>query len=145
MVKLKELKAGAFLSWNDVSEIHKVRNGIYQRGGRLISLLTDFGRINPCYPDRQAGPEDIIAYHGYGRHGNQKLDAPNRALFNAIASRHTVPLFNKLSIGRWQFVCEVRVLAGEYIYDETQVRMLWRFTLQRVPDRGCQKNDIAAK
>jgi len=131
MVNLHELSDGDILSWNDVSDIHKVRNGIYQRNGKLISLLTDFGRINPCYPDHDGDDTDTIHYHGFGRHGNQRLDAPNRALFNAIESGHLVPLFNKLSVGRWQFVGMVRVAKGRYIYDERQERMVWQFTLLR--------------
>ena len=126
-----ELSPGQILSWNEVSEIHKIRNGIYQRNGRLVSLLTDFGRINPCYPDVDSG-DDTILYTGYGRRGNQKLDAPNRALLNAIKSGHSVPLFNKLAVGRWQFVGYFRVREGEYIYDEKRERMVWRFTLIRV-------------
>jgi hypothetical protein len=123
------MPTGAMLTWAEVSQIHKVRNGIYQRDGKLISLLTDFGRINPCYPDHDGDEAGTIQYHGYGRHGNQKLDAPNRALFDAITTGHSVPLFNKLSVGRWEFVGLVRVLNGEYIYDERQQRMVWQFTL----------------
>ncbi len=130
-MKLRELTAGEVLSWTDVSEIHKVRNGIYHRNGKLISLLTDFGRINPCYPDHRGDEADTIHYHGFGRHGNQRLDAPNRAIFHAIESGHVVPLFNKLAVGRWQFVGLVRVLSGEYIYDNRQERMVWQFMLQK--------------
>jgi len=125
------IQPGSILSWTEVSKIHKVRNGIYQRNGKLISLLTDFGRINPCYPDHDGDEPHTIHYHGYGRHGNQKLDAPNRALFDAITSAHSVPLFNKLSVGRWEFVGPVRVFNGKYIYDERQQRMVWQFTLLR--------------
>jgi len=130
-VNVHQLSDGDILSWNDVTDIHKVRNGIYQRNGMLISLLTDFGRINPCYPDHDGDDADTICYHGFGRHGNQRLDAPNRALFNAIESGHSVPLFNKLSVGRWQLVGLVRVVNGEYIYDERQERMVWQFKLLR--------------
>ena len=42
-VNLTNLAVGDILSWNDVADVHKIRNGIYQRNGRLISLLTDFG------------------------------------------------------------------------------------------------------
>jgi hypothetical protein len=125
------LKPGDILSWNDVSEIHKIRNGIYQRNGRLISLLTDFGRINPCYPDVHGESRDVIHYTGAGRRGNQKLDAPNRALLNAIENRIVVPLFNKLAIGRWEFTGFWQVQDGSYVYDEQQDRMVWRFTLVR--------------
>ena len=130
-MNVRTLRPGQILSWNEVSEIHRIRNGIYQRSGRLISLLTDFGRINPCYPDFHGPTEDIIYYTGAGRRGNQRLDAPNRALFNAIESREAVPLFNKLAVGRWEFVGLVRVTAGEYVYDEARERMVWRFTLRK--------------
>ena len=122
---------GCIYSWDNVSEIHKVRNGIYQRGGLLISLLTDFGRINPCYPDFHGDNSDIIHYTGYGRRGNQKLDAPNRALLNAVESKIYVPLFNKLAPGRWEFLGHWHVRKGIYIFDESQARMVWKFTLER--------------
>jgi hypothetical protein len=120
------------LSWNDVSEIHRIRNGIYHRNGRLISLLTDFGRINPCYPDYHGETPDTIFYTGYGRRGDQKLDATNRALLDAIKSRVPVPLFNKLAVSRWEFTGNWRVIDGKYVFDEKQDRMIWKFTLQRV-------------
>src|SRR3954464_3171486 len=91
-------------TWSEISQIHKTRNGIYQRNGRLISLLTDFGRINPCYPDVHGDKlRRTIFYTGSGRRGDQKLDAANRALLNAIKSKLSVPLFNKLAVGRWEF------------------------------------------
>ena len=123
---------GDVLSWNEVSRIHHVRNGIYHRNGRLISLLTDFGRINPCYPDYHGRTAAEIHYTGFGRRGDQKLNASNQALLNAIESGHSVPLFNKLSVGRWEYQGTWRVVAGEYIFDEKQNRMLWKFTLKKV-------------
>ena len=128
---LQKAKIGDVFSWNDVSEIHKIRNGIYQRSGRLISLLTDFGKINPCYPDFHGENPDTIFYTGAGRRGDQKLDSFNQAMFNAIKLKHAVPLFNKLAVGRWRFMGFWRVAAGEYIYDEKQDRMVWKFTLER--------------
>lgn len=119
------------LKWNDVSTVHKIRNGIYQRNGQLISLLTDFGRINPCYPDVHGDSANIIYYTGSGRHGDQKLDAANRALFNAIETTRPVPLFNKLAVGRWKFTGLWRVVEGKYVFDEQHERMIWRFTLHR--------------
>lgn len=119
------------LSWSDVSEMHKTRHGIYQRNGRLVSLLTDFGRINPCYPDAHGESRNTILYTGNGRRGDQKLDAQNRALLYAIDSRVEVPLFNKLAPGQWQFLCNWRVIAGKYIFDEKQSRMVWKFTLEQ--------------
>ena len=120
---------GTVFSWQEVSEIHKIRNGIYQRNGRLISLLTDFGKINPCYPDYHGATPGTIFYTGAGRRGNQQLDSFNRAMFAAIETKHPVPLFNKLKVGRWQFTGFWRVAAGEYVYDEAQNRMIWKFTL----------------
>ena len=128
---LQKAKIGDVFSWNDVSEIHKIRNGIYQRSGRLISLLTDFGKINPCYPDFHGENPDTIFYTGAGRRGDQKLDSFNQAMFNAIKLKHAVPLFNKLAVGRWRSMGFWRVAAGEYIYDEKQDRMVWKFTLER--------------
>ncbi len=122
---------GRIFSWNEVSEIHKIRNGIYQRNGKLISLLTDFGKINPCYPDFHGDTRDTIFYTGAGRRGDQKLDSFNQALFNAIESKHAVPFFNKLKVGSWQFLGFWKVAEGKYIYDETQKRMIWKFTLIR--------------
>ncbi len=120
---------GTILSWSEVSEIHKIRNGIYQRNGRVISLLTDFGKINECYPDFHGDTSETIFYTGAGRRGNQRLDSFNRAMFNAIETKHAVPLFNKLSVGRWEFLGFWRVVEGKYIYDETAKRMIWKFKL----------------
>ncbi len=129
---LTNAKIHDIFSWNEVTEIHKVRNGIYQRNERLISLLTDFGKINPCYPDYSGENENIIFYTGAGRRGDQKLDVHNRALFNAIESKHQVPLFNKLAVGRWEFLGFWQVLEGKYIFDERQNRMVWKFRLFRM-------------
>ena len=123
--------SGKFFTWNEVSEIHKVRNGIYQKNGRLISLLTDFGKINACYPDFHGDSADTIFYTGAGRRGDQQLDSFNRAMLNAIESAEIVPLFNKLSVGCWEFLGCWRVLEGKYLYDETQKRMIWKFTLKK--------------
>ena len=122
---------GDVFTWSEVAVVHPVRNGIYHRDGRLISLLTDFGRINPCYPDFHGNSTDIIYYTGSGRRGDQKLDPANRALFDAITSGHSVPLFNKLSVGRWQFTGFWHVTDGRYVFDEKQNRMLWKFTLKQ--------------
>ena len=127
----KEARVGDVFSWSEVNDFHKTRHGIYQRSERLISLLTDFGRINPCYPDFHGDNTDTIFYTGAGRRGDQKLDVHNRALFNAIESAHAVPLFNKQQVGRWEFMGFWKVIEGIYIYDETQKRMIWRFTLER--------------
>jgi hypothetical protein len=128
---LKNSSIGDIFSWTEVSEIHKIRNGIYQKNGRLISLLTDFGRINPCYPDFHGDSTDTIFYTGAGRRGDQRLDSFNRAMFNAVESSHAVPLFNKLAVSRWQFLGFWRVAEGKYIFDEKQDRMIWKFTLER--------------
>lgn len=121
---------GEVYSWADVSRVHRIRNGIYQRNGRLISLLTDFGRINHCYPDTHAGDASTVIYTGSGRHGDQKLDPPNRALLDAAGSGDAVPFFNKLSVGRWEFLGLWEVIDGSYVFDEKQNRMLWKFTLR---------------
>lgn len=127
-----DAQPGAIFTWSEVSRIHRVRNGIYQRNGQLISLLTDFGRINPCYPDFHGDSRNVIHYTGYGRRGDQKLDAANRALLDAAGKDVEVPLFNKLAPGRWEFMGFWRVLEGRYVFDEKQNRMLWKFTLDRV-------------
>lgn len=136
---LKSARIGDVFSWNEISEIHRVRNGIYQRGGKLVSLLTDFGKINPCYPDVEGDTTDTIFYTGAGRRGDQKLDSFNRAMFAAIESKHAVPLFNKLAVGRWEFLGFWKVVDGKYIFDEKQKRMVWQFTLKRsqMPDVRC--------
>jgi hypothetical protein len=132
---LETTPPGSILSWVEVAEIHKVRNGIFQRNGRLVSLLTDFGRINPCYPDIQGETADTIHYTGSGRRGDQRLDAANRALLDAVGKESSVPLFNKLSVGRWEFTGFWRITEGKYVYDETRERMVWKFTLSRQPAR----------
>ena len=125
------LTYGSMFTWDQVSETHRTRNGIYQRNGQLISLLTDFGKINPCYPDEHGETADTILYTGNGRRGDQKLDTRNRALLDAIPSESVVPLFNKLAPGKWQYLGKWRVAGGVYIFDENQARMVWKFTLQR--------------
>jgi len=128
---LRSAGVGDIFSWNEISEFHRVRNGIYQRAGNLISLLTDFGKINPCYPDSSGETEDTIFYTGAGRRGDQKLDSSNSAMFNAIETKHAVPLFNKLAVARWQFLGFWTVAEGIYIFNEEQKRMIWKFTLKR--------------
>ena len=128
---LKKAAVGALFTWDEVSDVHRVRHGIYQRNGRLISLLTDFGRINPCYPDFHGATSEVIHYTGNGRRGDQKLDAFNRALLDATGTKLSVPLFNKLSPGKWQYLGNWRVTDGVYIFDENQSRMVWKFTLIR--------------
>ncbi|HEX8503048.1 MAG TPA: hypothetical protein VF659_20865 [Pyrinomonadaceae bacterium] len=120
------------ITWEEVSRTHRVRNGVHHRGGRLVSLLTDFGRLNPCYPDVASEDGATIAYVGEGRHGDQHLSPGNRALLSAVESGHAVPLFNKLGTGRWQLTGFWRVTAAEHRFDESGRRMLWRFTLKRV-------------
>jgi hypothetical protein len=120
------------ISWNEVSEIHKVRHGIYQRNGQLISLLTDFGKLTRCYPDFHGDKPDEILYTGSGRRGDQKLDAANRALINAIETKVKVPLFCKLKVGQWEFLGLHQVTNAEYIFDETTARMVWKFTLKQL-------------
>lgn len=131
MPPFDEAKTGDILLWADVAEVHRSRNGIYQTNGRLVSLLTDFGRINPCYPDFHGDSSDVIHYTGSGRRGNQKLDAANQALLDAVRTEHAVPLFNKLSVNRWQYLGEWQVAGGDYILDEQLGRMVWKFTLVR--------------
>lgn len=133
---LAALKPGDVVTWNAVSEIHKIRNGIYQRNGRLLSLLTDFGKINPCYPDFHGNTRDVIHYTGAGRRGDQKLDAFNRALLDAVESGHAVPLFNKLKVGQWEFLGYWKVAEGKYIWDEDRERMVWKFTLHKSRKSG---------
>jgi hypothetical protein len=123
---------GRIFSWAEVNRVHKVRIGIYQRGGRLVSLLTDMGKINPCYPDTHHPLADTITYTGNGRHGDQKLDPQNRALLAAIDSGITVPLFNKHAPGRWEFMGHYTVSDARYIFDERQQRSIWQFTLNKI-------------
>ena len=119
------------LSWSEVLQVHRSRNGIHQRNGRLVSLLTDLGKINACYPDFHGESTDVLHYTGSGRRGNQKLDVRNLALLNAITTRHAVPLFNKIGVNRWIFLGHWQVSDGEYIYDGSGERMVWKFTLRR--------------
>ena len=133
--------AGApVLTWEEVSRTHRVRNGVYHRDERLVSLLTDFGRLNPCYPDVLSEDGESIAYTGEGRHGDQHLSPGNRALLSAVESGHAVPLFNKLGPGRWQLTGRWRVASAEHRFDEREQRMLWRFTLKRVRQWPKAKN-----
>jgi len=124
--------ADDILTWAEVQRTHRIRNGVYQRDGRLVSLLTDFGRINPCYPDAHADESGRrIRYTGAGRRGDQHLTPANRALLAAIESGHAVPLFNKLAVGRWRHMGYWRVAAAAHLYDAREDRMLWQFTLEK--------------
>ena len=128
---LKDAKIGEIFSWSEVSEIHKIRNGIYQRNGKLISLLTDFGKINSCYPDFHGDSNATIFYTGAGRRGNQKLDVYNRALHDAIKTQISVPLFCKLKVNQWQFMGFWQVIDAEYVFEENNARNIWSFMLKR--------------
>ena len=129
---LKDAKIGDIFSWNEVSEIHKIRNGIYQRNGKLISLLTDFGKINPCYPDFHGDSAETIFYTGAGRRGNQKLDVYNKSLRDAINSQISVPLFCKLKVNQWKFMGFWQVIDAEYVFEEKNHRNIWSFVLKIV-------------
>ena len=128
---LADASVNDVFSWSEINETHRTRHGIYQKNGRLVSLLTDFGKINPCYPDVHGETGDTIFYTGAGRRGDQRLDSFNRAIFEAIETKHAVPLFNKLAVGRWEFLGFWRVGTGKYIFDERQKRMVWQFELKR--------------
>lgn len=134
--KMKKISVGHIFTWSEVNCIHRTQHGIYQKNERLISLLTDFGKINSCYPDFSDAGGKTIFYTGAGRRGDQKLDAFNRAMFAAIESGHSVPLFNKLAVGRWEFLGFWRVKEGKYIYDEKAERMIWQFVIERMSDEG---------
>jgi len=133
--KRQELDFHPFLTWAEVSRTHRIQQGVYQRNGRLISLLTDFGRINPCYPDRQNETGNRIYYTGQGRRGDQHLSPGNRALLAAIESGHSVPLFNKLAVGRWQHMGFWRVVEAAHVFNEEENRMLWLFTLEKTDNK----------
>ena len=129
---------GRHFPWADICQIHRSRNGIYQRNGTLISLLTDFGKINPMYPDFHGETLNTVHYTGSGRRGDQKLDLANRAMIDAIGSGIEVPLFNKHGVNRWEFLGYWSVTDAGYIYDETSERMVWKFRLERCRHSGRQ-------
>jgi hypothetical protein len=133
----EDICSGAIMSWTVVAGIHRSRNGIYHKNGILISLLTDFGEINPCYPDFHGRDRDTIHYTGSGRRGNQKLDAANLALHAAIKTGHAVPLFNKLGVNRWEYLGSWTVRSADYVFDESRERMVWRFELRKCRDNDC--------
>lgn len=127
----QDFKIGEIYAWHEVAEIHQSRRGIYQCRGELISLLTDFGKINPCYPDFTGATADEIFYTGAGRRGDQKLDVWNQSLLKAIDSKVKVPLFCKLKVGQWQFLGFWQVKEASYIFDQVGDRMVWKFRLER--------------
>ncbi len=135
MQSFSENDVGEIFTWNDVAQVHKVRNGIYQRKGKLISLLTDFGKINPCYPDFTGETDDTIFYTGAGRRGDQKLDVYNQSLHDAMKLELEVPLFCKLDVNKWKFMGLWKVFDAEYIFEEKNKRNIWSFVLKRV-ERG---------
>jgi hypothetical protein len=129
---MQQLESHEILSWAEVNRTHRVRTGIYHRDGRLVSLLTDFGQINPCYPDAHDTAAETITYTGEGRRGDQALTPGNRAMLAAIESAHHVPLFLKLAPGRWQHTGFWRVTDSAHRFNQEQNRMLWQFTLSKV-------------
>ncbi|REJ77541.1 MAG: hypothetical protein DWQ47_14295 [Acidobacteria bacterium] len=131
MTELRAEDEGTILTWSEVSETHRTRNGIYQTNGELISLLTDFGRLTPCYPDFEGDSPDTIFYTGSGRRGNQKKDVRNQAMIAAVHSARAVPLFCKLGVNRWEFKGFWRVTDSEYVFEEKRERMVWRFVLRK--------------
>lgn len=128
---MHQFAIGDTLTWNEVSSVHKARNGIYQINGHLVSLLTDFGKINPCYPDFHGDDRNVIFYTGSGRRGDQKMDMCNQALHAAIVSRQAVPLFNKIAVNKWQYLGNWFVTEASYVRDEGNERMVWKFRLQQ--------------
>ncbi|HXF42827.1 MAG TPA: hypothetical protein VNK26_03735 [Pyrinomonadaceae bacterium] len=126
----EELELGQIYDWKTVNQIHRTHCGIYHKNGQLISLLTDFGKINPCYQDSYSDPKQI-KYTGSGRRGNQKLDAANQALLSAKRQKRTVPLFQKIGVNRWRFLGQWAVVSAKYTFDGATDRMVWRFTLVR--------------
>lgn len=125
---------GNIYSWREVQVVHRTRNGIYHKNENLISLLTDFGEFNACYPDRVDEDGDKIYYTGNGRRGDQGLTPANRAMLAAIETKHKVPLFTKLKVGEWRFEGLWTVAASEYIFDRNRDRMIWRFALRRAKE-----------
>lgn len=119
------------LTWAEVKRQHPTRFGIYHREGRLVSLLTDLGTYNSCYPDAFDPAGATLDYTGEGRRGDQGLTPGNRALIDAVEAGHAVPVFLKLGVGRWRHTGFWRVTAAAHRFDDEQGRMLWRFTLAR--------------
>ena len=132
MSEFGEKDVGKIFSWQEVQKVHKIYNGIYQKGGKLISLLTDFGKINPCYPDFTGEDADTIFYTGAGRRGDQKMCVRNQAMHNAIKSGDAVPLFLKKDVSRWEFMGYWQVIDAEYVYEEKNERNVWSFVLKKV-------------
>lgn len=122
---------GRIFSWNEVSKIHKTRNGIYQRKGKIISLLTDFGKINPCYPDFHGDSPETIFYTGAGRRGDQKLDIYNQAMLDAVKTRVAVPLFCKIKVNQWKFLGFWQVVDADFVFEEQNKRNVWSFVLKK--------------
>ena len=129
-----EVDATPVMSWAEVKLQHPTRLGIYHRDGRLVSLLTDLGAYNSCYPDAIDPESATMLYTGEGRRGDQGLTPGNRALIAATKTAHAVPVFLKLGVGRWRHTGFWRVTEAAHRFDEEQGRMLWQFTLRRAGD-----------
>lgn len=123
---------GKTYSWRDVSKIHQTRHGIYQKRGKLISLLTDFGKINPCYPDFEGDNPNTIFYTGAGRRSDQKLNVYNQAMHDALKTQKTVPLFCKIAVNQWKFMGFWQTVDAEYVFEEKNQRNVWSFVLKRI-------------
>lgn len=133
---LAQIEEGEIITWSELSRLHKTRNGIFQTQGVLRSLLTDLGKISKCYPDVEADGGNILLYTGSGRRGDQKLDIRNRALQDAIRSGVAVPLFCKLAVNQWKYMGLWKVADCEYVFEDSNKRMIWRFVLKAIPETG---------
>ena len=128
----EHFRKGERYPWSEVSKLHRARHGIYQKSGRLVSLLTDFGKLSKCYPDIESDDKSVILYTGSGRRGDQQLDVRNKALKDAIISGNPVPLFCKHGVNDWEFLGKWIVVDSDYVFEESNERMIWRFTLKTV-------------
>lgn len=133
---MEHFAEGEKYTWSEVSKLHKARHGIYQKSGRLVSLLTDFGKLSKCYPDVESDDKSVIFYTGSGRRGDQKLDVRNEALSEAIKSGVAVPLFCKLAVNEWEYLGLWNVIDSEYVHEELNDRMVWRFTLRKLKTKS---------
>ena len=131
MEVFRETDIGREFTWSEVNRVHRSRNGVYQKNGELVSLLTDLGRISKCYPDVESEDGDLLFYTGAGRRGDQKLDVHNRALHDAIRTEKAVPLFCKHAVNRWEYMGLWSVEDAEYVFEEKNERMVWRFALRK--------------
>lgn len=109
--------------------MHRTRIGIYQRQEGSCRCSRTLGGSIRAIPIRM-GTRTIPSFI-QAMAGGATKNSMRRTAARCDRKGVSVPLFNKLAPGKWQFMGHWQVMDGDYATDEEQDRMVWKFTLQR--------------